>query len=324
MNPVTVELLEDPAEFARRAGDWILGEPLSANVLAVQLAGLLSGTRSVMAGSVWALVTEPSGVVTEPAGVVTGAAMHTSPVGVFLPRLPDGVADALAAALADAGRPLAGATGEIATVQAFTSAWQRRTGASVRQVMATRLHRLVELVPPTGVPGSARPAGPGHVELAVGWFAGFAADARADEREVASVAATARGRVAAGEVWLWSVAGEPVSLASVSPPAAGVARIGPVFTPFGMRRHGYAGAVTAAALAGGAAEVVLYMDLANPTANGIYRRLGFEPAMESTRVVFEPAATVGERQRAPARSTARSATAGSPPGPGRAPRPPAG
>jgi hypothetical protein len=189
MNPVTVELLEDPAEFARRAGDWILGEPLSANVLAVQLAGLLSGTRSVMAGSVWALLTEPS-------GVVTGAAMHTSPVGVFLPRLPDGVADALAAALADAGRPLAGATGEIATVQAFTSAWQRRTGASVRQVMATRLHRLVELVPPTGVPGSARPAGPGHVEVAVGWFAGFAADARADEREVASVAATARGRVA--------------------------------------------------------------------------------------------------------------------------------
>ena len=142
---MTVELLEDPAEFARRAGDWILGEPLSANVLAVQLAGLLSGTRSVMAGSVWALVTEPSGVVTEPSGVVTGAAMHTSPVGVFLPRLPDGIADALAAALADAGCPLAGATGEIATVglaataRVGASGRPRRRGA--RRPMVRRLRR---------------------------------------------------------------------------------------------------------------------------------------------------------------------------------------
>jgi predicted GNAT family acetyltransferase len=72
-----------------------------------------------------------------------------------------------------------------------------------------------------------------------------------------------------------------VSLAARTPAVAGVARIAPVYTPPEHRRHGYATAVTAActadALARDAERVVLYTDLADPSANAMYQRIGFRP-----------------------------------------------
>jgi predicted GNAT family acetyltransferase len=44
-------------------------------------------------------------------------------------------------------------------------------------------------------------------------------------------------------------------------------------------------AVTQAALDAGAADVVLFTDVANPTSNGVYQRLGYRPI--ETRVVTE-------------------------------------
>lgn len=35
--------------------------------------------------------------------------------------------------------------------------------------------------------------------------------------------------------------------------------------------------MTRAALAAGAAEVLLFADLANPTSNGLYQRIGYRP-----------------------------------------------
>lgn len=73
----------------------------------------------------------------------------------------------------------------------------------------------------------------------------------------------------------------------------GVSRIGPVFTPRNSRGRGYGSAVTAAAAdlarRGGVDEVVLFADLANPTSNGIYQRIGFEAVTDSVRIDFEAA-----------------------------------
>jgi predicted GNAT family acetyltransferase len=73
-------------------------------------------------------------------------------------------------------------------------------------------------------------------------------------------------------------------------PAAGVSRIGPVFTPREQRGHGYGSAVTAAAVQlahrSGTPDVVLFADLANPTSNAIYQRIGFEPVADSVRIDF--------------------------------------
>jgi predicted GNAT family acetyltransferase len=89
---------------------------------------------------------------------------------------------------------------------------------------------------------------------------------------------------------LWDVDGTPVSMAMLRAPASGVSRIGPVFTPPDRRGHGYGSAVTAAtadlAHRSGTADVVLLADLANPTSNAIYQRIGFEPVCDSVRIDF--------------------------------------
>jgi predicted GNAT family acetyltransferase len=76
----------------------------------------------------------------------------------------------------------------------------------------------------------------------------------------------------------------------MSQPAAGVARVGPVYTPPARRGHGYGSAVTALASQSGidaaATHVVLYTDLSNPTSNSIYQAIGFVPDHDSGRWTF--------------------------------------
>lgn len=282
--PVQVDLVADPAEFADRTGEWLASEPFTANVIAVLLDGVVAGTRSTIPDPAWVMVTDA-------AGGVIGAAMHTSPIGVFLARLPTGAAAAIAREFARVGRVVAGVSGERSAADEFAAAWEAVTGSLAGRIRAERMFRLAGLAPPASVPGAARAAGSGDVELAVDWFTGFAADIGEHSSSVAEPAEAARRRTVAAEVMLWENEAGVVSLAAVSPSAGGVARIGPVYTPPAHRRHGFAAAVTAAAasraVATGAREVVLYTDLANPTSNGVYRRLGFEPVFDSARLAFE-------------------------------------
>lgn len=73
-------------------------------------------------------------------------------------------------------------------------------------------------------------------------------------------------------------------MAGMTPMTAGQIRVTPVYTPAPLRGRGYAGAVTAevsrAALAAGATEVLLFADLANPTSNALYRRIGYVPVTD--------------------------------------------
>jgi predicted GNAT family acetyltransferase len=75
-------------------------------------------------------------------------------------------------------------------------------------------------------------------------------------------------------------------------PSAGVVRVGPVYTPAGLRGRGYGAAVTAAvtsaALQAGAGQVVLFTDIANPVSNALYRRLGYQPVAEMAGLRFAP------------------------------------
>ncbi|MFI9809955.1 GNAT family N-acetyltransferase [Streptomyces sp. NPDC052301] len=88
-----------------------------------------------------------------------------------------------------------------------------------------------------------------------------------------------------GGVTFWETPnGEPVSMAGVTPQSTGQVRAAPVFTPEHPRGHGYAGAVTAevsrTAVTAGAAHVVLFTDLANPTSNAFHQRIGYRKVVD--------------------------------------------
>jgi predicted GNAT family acetyltransferase len=83
-----------------------------------------------------------------------------------------------------------------------------------------------------------------------------------------------------------------VSFAGRTRIAAGTGRVAPVYTPAELRGRGYAGAATSAVtrqlLDAGADDVVLFTDLANPTSNALYQRLGYRPIEDRTVLEFTP------------------------------------
>ena len=105
---------------------------------------------------------------------------------------------------------------------------------------------------------------------------------------------TIRDRLAAPAPleWLWEVAGAPVAKA-LGRPTLPFARIGMVYTAPDCRGRGYAGALvgslSAALQAQGCASIFLATDMANPTSNGVYRRLGYRFIDEGIHLDFAAA-----------------------------------
>ena len=267
-----VHLIDDVGEFASVADPFLRSEPFTANVIGVEVDGVMSERRPLRPGSRWVLVEEH--------GQLVGAAMHTPPFNLFLPRLRDEVSEAVAGALWNTGHRFPGVNGEAVTVRRFVLAWEALGGAGSRVRVRSRMYVLGTLRRPEGVTGRGRQATGDDVDLLVGWLrAFFAADHHVSHK--ADIDEVARRRLADGQFWLWEDGGDPVSVAGVSAPAAGVARVGPVYTPQQRRGRGYGSAVTALASSAGfdrgAAHVVLYTDLSNPTSNAIYQAIGFVP-----------------------------------------------
>ena len=96
--------------------------------------------------------------------------------------------------------------------------------------------------------------------------------------------------LAAGQLWLWEHNGETVSMAIAREPVEGVVRVSGVYTPPEKRKHGYAAACVHALssrLRDAGHRCMLYTDLANPTSNSIYRRIGYRAVAEALRYRFE-------------------------------------
>ena len=149
-----------------------------------------------------------------------------------------------------------------------------------------------ELIPPRGVDGAMRLADSGDRTLVLEWMTAFTEEALhgADDPERIERSVDARlGPGGTGGICLWETAGRAVSLAGFGRRTPNGLRI-PVYTPPEHRGHGYGSAVTAAAsqiaLDRGKRFCFLYTDLANPTSNAIYMRIGYRPVCDSREIAF--------------------------------------
>jgi len=276
-----VTLHPGPAPLLAAAGRYLRQEPFSASVLAVVARRVADSEAIGEPGALWATVQDD--------GEVVGAAMQTPPWNMFLARMPPPAAAALADAVADAGRALPGVTGEAATVDAFAARWRQRTGRDSQVRVRERLYVLAELVAPTDVPGEDTRATAASLDGVAAWAEAFHDEAQPDA-PIQDWQDWARRRIDAGQVHLWRVGRKPVAMAAVTEPAGGVARVGPVYTAPAHRRCGHGSAVTAAAtaaaIADGAEDVVLYTDLANATSNAIYQSIGYRPDHDAEERAF--------------------------------------
>ncbi|MFI9118474.1 GNAT family N-acetyltransferase [Streptomyces bikiniensis] len=267
---MTWHFTEDPAAFRAAAGALLSAEPArNTGVLTlVDTAGRLGW---------W---TEPDGRVT---GVLVVAAPGEPTFGTVAPEAARALAS-LPGPFGDAGVTVL--RGETAAVEAFAEATGRPWTATFRM----RLFRLGTLTPPDPAPaGRARVATAADVPLAAAWAREFVRDIGEEPGEDYSGPVTER--VSGGRLLLWEGAdGRPVSMACFSPVAEGQSRVHFVYTPPAARGRGYAAGVTTAASRAardaGAVQVLLFTDLANPTSNALYQRLGYRPVTDHLTAGF--------------------------------------
>ncbi|MEU5274401.1 GNAT family N-acetyltransferase [Streptomyces hygroscopicus] len=227
------------------------------------------------------------------AGLVRGAFLCTPPYPPLLSPLSGEAARALARTLARDGEwPVTGVNAGRETAETFAAAWQRLTGTVSSVEETTRLYRLGALTPPDPAPpGRPRTATTADRDLLISWCEGFARDTGALRGDTA---AHVDDKLGYGGYTLWELDGRPVSCAGVSRTVADMARVALVYTPPELRGRGYAGAATAAvsraARDAGVKELLLFTDLANPTSNALYQRLGYRPVEDHLLLSFAPAA----------------------------------
>ena len=234
---------------------------------------------------------EVLGWVVREAGGVVGAALRTPPSNLVLARpRTDGALEALVEAIAD---ELPGVVGAVPEVGAFAAGWSALHGVTASTRVDQRIYAMEGLVPPRDVEGHARLAGLDDRALVLDWMTAFAQEALRGEDDPGRIERSVDARLGpegAGGVCLWEAGGGPVSLAGFSGSTPNGLRIGPVYTPPEHRGHGYGSAVTAAAsriaLDRGKRFCFLYTDIANPTSNAIYLRLGYRPVCDSREIVF--------------------------------------
>jgi RimJ/RimL family protein N-acetyltransferase len=188
----------------------------------------------------------------------------------------------------DPGLP--GVNAQPATARAIATAWERHTGGRASCRMREAMHSLTEVRdPPRPARGRLRRAQDSERELLIAWEEAFCSEAGVGVPGQA--ARSVQARLQGGGLFVWDDGG-PVMALTLSPTIAGVARIGPVYTPLEKRRRGYASSAVAAvsrlALGADAHRCMLFTDLANPTSNKIYASVGYERFADWEDHAFQP------------------------------------
>lgn len=235
---------------------------------------------------------DPTFVVAEEAGSVVGCLLRTPPHGVVLSRFesPEAV-DAVAEAVLDMHPGLPGAVGPTDVVERFAETWSAKTGAGAHIAIRQRVHATAAVREVPHTPGRMRKAGPDDMLTVLAWLTEFADEALGEAVHLEDAEATYRRREADPDgAWLLWDDGGPVSLAAYGTPTPTGIRVGPVYTPPEHRGRGYATSLvaelTAERLATGLAFCFLFTDLANPTSNAIYARIGYEPVADWDQWAF--------------------------------------
>ena len=275
MTAPEVRRFEHAREFLAEAGAYLDAREAEHNLL-LGLAGVLTA-RPNLYGST------PYFAAVQRDGAVVAAALRTPPHNLVLSEVAEPAAiDALANDAVEAFGELPGVVGPTEASRRFAELWSEATGRRAERGMAERIFRAETVRPPRGVPGSMRRATAADRSLLVEWFTAFEEEA-IEGRTVRPAEDAVEDYLTRGDdggAYLWED-GELVSLAGCGNPTPNGIRIGPVYTPPARRGRGYASALTAEVtsllLSSGRRFCFLFTDLANPTSNRIYQRIGYEP-----------------------------------------------
>lgn len=222
---------------------------------------------------------------------IRAVAIRTPPFKVLLAQFsgnPGVIAVSLADSISALSTNIPGVTGDKDLADSFTAYWTNKHNVRVAGRMAQRIYKLVRVNDIIFAAGTFRLALAADAEILTKWARLFY-EATEKAPVINQPLHDITGRINNQELYVWEN-GVPVSMAAKARPTRNGMRIGFVFTPVEQRCKGYATSCVAAlarnVLDSGYQFCTLYTDLANPTSNSIYKKIGFEEVCDSAEYSF--------------------------------------
>lgn len=240
-------------------------------------------------------------------GVPVVAAAQTAPYNFIMSHGGNqGAVRLLSSAIAGSGLEVPGILGNLPLIGEFVRAWDRLTGTTSMEVLRQGVFSLEHVEDLVVTPGQMRDATKDDRTMLIEWWDAFNAEALPDDAHGARSSSVAervdlrldpeRGQ----GVSLWVADDRVVSMSGYSSPVADSVRIGPVYTPPDLRGRGFATALVAGQsrrfLAEGQDRCLLHTDLANPTSNAIYERIGYRKVAEAAEYRFASGSVSGSER----------------------------
>lgn len=281
---MNVVRLDDPVAFLDAAGPLLLADEARHNLMLGVAATARQSPELYPDFRAWLVVDED--------GSPAAAATRTPPHNLVLARPRSDDALALLVDAIDDDTP--SVVGALPEVEQFVAGWTARTGTTPTVRFAQGIYALENVLPVRDASGAMRLQTPQDTDLLVDWLQAFEVEAlhslgEGDDRARRIVEHRLTAERAG--LMLWEDGGQIVCVAGFGGETPNGIRIGPVYTPPELRGRGYATALVAQLssqlLAEGRRFCFLYTDLANPTSNAIYERIGYVRVCDSAEVVFD-------------------------------------
>ena len=271
----------------------------------ISLSGLflesLESENSLPLGLVHTLAENPLYYGPDPAlllsvldnGQPAGVAVMTPPKRIILSRLEashEVCTAGIAAHLRSSDAPTPGVVGPAAEANAFVEAWSRETQKfSANISMRMRVFEIREVADVPLAPGFLRVASMADCDLMVEWVHRFG-ESIGEPTDLAKTKSSTVRYIQEQQLYIWED-GDPVSLAAKSRATRHGITINKVYTPPENRNKGYATscvhALTRKLLSGQYSFCSLYTDLANPTSNSIYTKIGYRAVGDALAIDFD-------------------------------------
>ena len=227
-------------------------------------------------------------------GRVIGVVVMTPPKRIILSRIDAKIQIAIAYLvrhLRGIDMQIPGVVGPMAEAQTFSDCWVE--GMLDESAKVSRQMRVFEVRSVANLPlspGKMRLTGMDDLSLMTKWIAAFS-EVMGEPANFEDAKSNAEKRIENQSLYIWDHGG-PVSIAGVSRAMRNGATIGPVYTPSEHRGKGYATScvllLTKKLLSDGYSFCSLYTDLANPTSNSIYTKIGYVPVGDALEIDFLP------------------------------------
>ena len=179
-----------------------------------------------------------------------------------------------------------GVIGPAHLAESFAQIWTRLFGGSCQIAMNQRVYELRAVIPPQPVPGRMRTAETEDLPWLTTWMQKFfqEADTTVEMNQEATRQLT-ETKIADHALFYWEDQnGQPVSMSLKTRPTTHGIAVSGVYTSPQHRRQGFAAQLVAALsqslLDSGHQFTTLFTDLANPTSNSIYQKIGYQPVCD--------------------------------------------